>query len=80
METLETKEIAVARHLSFIKQNYDAITDRELTVKEGDAVYIGDKDATGWTHVELAYIGNRTKLRGWIPGWSLCNAVSGIMP
>ena len=80
METLETKEIAVARHLSFIKQNYDAITDRELTVKEGDAVYIGDKDATGWTHVELAYIGNRTKLRGWIPGWSLCNVVSGILP
>ena len=72
-----------ATPITFIKQNYKATTDTELTVKEGDAVYIGQQDPSGWTHVRLAYIGNRTVLKGWIPGWSLraaAAAVSEMMP
>lgn len=54
-----------------VARDYEASDPAQLSVKEGELVYVRQRDQSGWTFVVRVSTQGTGKREGWVPDWLL---------
>jgi len=54
-----------------VVRDYEASDPAQLSVKEGELVYVRQRDQSGWTFVVRVSTQGSGKREGWVPDWLL---------